>query len=240
MSFLVIPILLLCCNDESGISSERDNATKIEQLRKGILGKWTFEAKNLRTEDNRSLIEFLRDSTFIVKLSKGQVFSGKYSIVGPSEISLENFGEISDIVLQEDKINFKLLYEKQIVVVNANKVNTLTEEEKTQLLCRKWQFTNQEDGRDSANAIDRAFTTFFDSGTYVTEIYTKNSQQGWTETWNWKWHSTMNDRIVYWKGDDKIEEDKKYMIIRELTPSILKTTESKFWGVRNYVFLPAN
>lgn len=240
MFCLMLPLVLLSCIADDSIRADQNNTAKIEQLRKDILGKWTFETKNLRTTDNSSLIEFLKDGMFLVKLSNGQVFSDKYSILGPSEIALDNFGEISNILLQEDQINFKLIYEKQVVPVNANRINSLIEKEKTQLLCRKWQLTNQEDGRDSANAIDRAFTTFFDSGTYLTEGYSKTSQQGWTETLNWKWHSTMNDRIVYWKKNDKIEEDKKYMIIRELTPSILKTTESTFWGLRNYVFIPAN
>jgi len=238
VSSIMIPLLLLSCNAENDIPSEQNDSAKIEQLRKDILGKWVFGSKNLRTTNNNSFIEFLKDTTFVVSLGSEKMYSDKFTIVNTSEISLENFGKVENILFKDDEINFGLSYAGQKVVVNANKTVAFDDSAKTQLLSRGWEMTDQEDGKDTVANVGRSFITFSSSGTYKIEVHSEGGTRHVTGNYNWKWHSTISNRIVYWHDRGEIDEDNRYMIIRELTPTSLKTTESNFWGLRNYVFIP--
>lgn len=239
--FLIVPIALLSCIAENTIDAESREPVSAEVLKSEILGRWTFDGENLKSLSENSFIEFSNPNTFVLSLRGEKFVSGKFSVDNSSTISLGDLGRIDKIVLSPGNVEFTLSYDNKSVSLKGNRTTVNNSDDKTALLCRKWLMTNQEDGKDTLGGfVDRSLLTFSNSGTYLIEAYTNGNQAPAVISWNWKWHSTLSDRIVYWREGNEIEEDKKYIIIRELTQDTLKITESNVYGLRNYVFTVVN
>lgn len=199
-----------------------------------------------RSQDNGPIktgfIEFLSDSTYTIYDSEGNYFTGKFEAKDGTTISLANLGTLSGINFAQEKINFKLTYtsNSKSITVTANKVKDVPTGDKAKLLGRKWYITHEEDGQtlfeeeveiyDDNDKLVEAFIPDSISvlmspyGTYVVQIL-KNGVLKKATIVNWKWHSTKTDRFIYWVYDIPADEEDDYVIIRELTQDILKTTE---------------
>jgi hypothetical protein len=183
---------------------------------------------SLPTPSNTGFIEFLSGNTYIIYDNFGAFFSGKFEVKDGSSISLAGFGSISEIRFNDQKINFKINYAAsgKSIEVMANKAAEIAATDKTKLLCaHTWYVTDDEDGKSLVgNTIDRATILFSLSGTYLVQFF-KSGKLVEAKVANWKWHTTDPNKIVYWWDDDLPNENTDYVLLRELTNSILKTRE---------------
>jgi hypothetical protein len=194
--------------------------------------------------DKTGFIEFLSDSTYMLFDAAGNYITGKFQATDGKTISLKDFGTLSEITFAQEKINFKITYSSnnKSITISANKAQPIPESEKAKLLSRKWYLTHEEDGHvifeEEAEIYDdegNVTSTFFpdslnfimsSSGTYVVETFEKGHLKQ-AQMANWKWHSTLTDRFVYWWYDVIEDEDRDVVIIRELTKDVFKATE--YW-----------
>jgi len=238
--FIVNTLLFFSCAQNDDIENGQDEHLKTEQLRKDIIGKWKFDSNDLRVTGDDSYIQFTADGIYIVNNGEKNLATDKFLVTGPDKVSLNNFGSVQNIKISDGAATFELLHNGKNLSISAKREIVLPESERTEMLSRKWKMLNIENGVDTLALVDSSFVTFIKSGTYLTEAFVGPKNNGpLVTTLNWRWHSTLSDRIVYWRAGTEIDEDKNYIIIRELSDDTLKITESNFWGLSRYTFKSA-
>ncbi|WP_115833140.1 hypothetical protein [Dyadobacter luteus] len=234
-------ILLGACSKDTAPQPEQPAIEKTKaELSTEILGKWTLGLESVRTLAETGSIEFLADSTFIYQeLNKNGVV-GKYLVVSGNEITLANNGKVSGISIEGTKLSGSVTWNANTVKVSGDKVSIAITGSKTELLARAWTLTKFEDGyilNDNDLGADKINVIFSKAGTYFGQ-FLAGTHIVEEANMNWKWHSTKSDRLVYWETGSQVNEEKNYVIIRELTSSILKTTEYTDGEETNFTFIP--
>ncbi|UYQ94326.1 hypothetical protein MKQ68_04375 [Chitinophaga horti] len=212
---------------------------KAADSKSGLFGK-RGNAQGKEASAIVSFVEFLSDSTFLVVDAMGATFKGSFTAKDSTTIDLKDFGTISGISFTEGKINFKLTYKDQQIVVAANKAPQIAADDRNKLICRTWYLTKEEDGGDAfegdavyddngeiigyENVPDSITFQATLSGTYMIQFFA-NKQLLDADVANWKWHASANT-FQYWWGNQEPSEDENLVIIRELTKDVLKITES--------------
>jgi hypothetical protein len=184
-------------------------------------------------------IEFLSDSSYFIYDAAGNVFSGQFSPKDSTSISLGAFGSISNISFAEKNIGFLLTYNGgKTLTIEANKAEPIVMDDRSKLLCRTWYVTKEEAGEallgwefeynDNGHVdsvyIDSVGIQLTGSGTYIVQTFSKKVVQS-AEMANWKWDATKSDRFLYWWGNDVPNPETDFVTVRELTSSVLKTSE---------------
>ena len=212
---------------------------------------------------NTGYIEFLSDSTYLIYDSEGHLFQGKFNAVTGDSISLGKFGSLGGIKLADNKLDFKLYYAagSKTVVISGNKAPAITADSRTALLCRSWYLTNADYGSTiigSTNeyynestqqyesfTVDSLSFVITTSGTYIVQEFEKGILKT-ADVANWKWHSSIANRFVYYWDDQPVNEDEDYILIRENTTGVLKLSEfyddngDNIVDEFKYLLLPAN
>ncbi|WAC12402.1 hypothetical protein [Dyadobacter pollutisoli] len=240
LQILVVFALATSCSKDHELP-DPDDLSGNEKLQTDILGKWIVETSSGRTMTDNAFLEFLSDSSFIIYSITDTTVTGTFKVTSNTEISLANFGTMSEIKITQDKISFKLAFSGKWLAISAVKSTLVDASDKTKLLSRSWSLTTDESGAillDNDLGADKATVLISASGTYFAQFLSKGhaveSAMG-----NWKWHSTKTDRFVYWEDGEPINEETNYMIIRELTKDILKTTDPQPDGTFEYfVYIP--
>ena len=215
------------------------HVSKSTDLKKDIIGKWVFQSKDSKKLLEETFIEFFDNDTFIFYDSTGLVFMDKYSTLSESEISVKSSVEIKSIDLSSKDLRFQMTHSGKKSTIIANKVKSVDGSEKTKLMSRHWQMLNNSDAKDTLAVIERSTALFSNSGTYFILAYQKDSKTPIVTKLNWKWHSKIPDRIVFWRDGDKIQEERKYITIKKLSETSLSFSEfndSRDKGERNYEF----
>lgn len=233
-SFVVSVLLLVflsACSDDHTTDPGPETNPDTEKLQKSIVGKWVVESRSGRTMAQTAFIEFLSDSTFVLYNVTDTLVQGKFNATSGTDVSLEKFGSLSEIRFAQNKISFKLTYANNILTISANKVDAVESSDRTNKLSGSWSLTADENGVDFFNENNDwgkmvvKITFFFSpSGTFIGQVYAADGLI-LSETRNWKWHSDKADRFVFWEDGAVVNEQKDYVIIRQLTESILKTQE---------------
>lgn len=241
ISCLAIPILLLSCISDNVISSGEDQEALIKVKRNGLIGKWKFEDKGFRvTQQANAYLQFFQDDSYVLAKSNGNVISGSYYFKNLNEIIVENFGLINNLVINASQASFHFVSEGKEGSMNARKAEELSNDDKTNLLCRKWKMLPVENGKDSLGPfVDSSFVTFYNDGSYITECYTNGRIRPLKFNYFWAWHPTLTDRFVYWANNRERDDNKYYTIAREVTTDELKFSESRLTGLFSYTFQPA-
>jgi hypothetical protein len=238
-TFLFVNVLLLSCTKDHDIEP-KPNDTEKSQLQTSIVGKWTVESRSGRTTADNAFLEFLTDGTCIIYNIADTLVTGKFEATSGTEINLAKFGTLTEVKFEQGKVNLKLAYSGKKLTITAGKVAIVDSSDKTKLLSRNWSLTKEENGADffvSGLGVDKVTVLFSASGTYLVQFSNKG-QLVEAGMLNWKWHSAKADRIVYWEDGTAVNEDKNYVIIRELTKDILKTTEYPNGQLSNLVLIP--
>lgn len=237
---LCLALLFACSKDKDPDPGQPVIEKTKEQLSAEILGKWTLGLASARTSADIGSIEFLADSTFIYQeLSKNSVV-GKYLIVSGNEVTLAKNGKVSGVTIDGTKLSGSVTWNAATMKVSGNKVSTVVTGSKTDLLARAWTLTKLEDGNllnDNDFGADKLNVIFSQAGTYLGQ-FLAGANIIEEANMNWRWHSTKPDQLVYWETGSPVNEERDYVVIRELTGSILKTTEYRDGEQSNYTFIP--
>jgi len=191
---------------------------------------------------NTGYIEFLSDSTYLIYDSAGRFFQGKFNAVTGDSISLGKFGSLGGIKLADGKLDFKLYYSgsSKTVTISANKAPAITADSRTTLLCRSWYLTNVDAGgtiigstgeyynestqQYESFTIDSLGFFITTSGTYIIQQFEKGILKS-ADVANWRWHSSIANRFVYYWDNQPVDEENNYVVIRENTTAELKLSE---------------
>ncbi|CAG5019026.1 hypothetical protein DYBT9275_06133 [Dyadobacter sp. CECT 9275] len=236
----IFPIWLLSCITSDGVSVAPDEGTKVESLKKAIIGKWEFQTENLRILGGKSWIELRGDSSYTLhSIASKSVITDKYAVVSSSEITLNSFGKIANFKDNGKGITFELYSNSKKVASGANRVAAIDTTEQTTLLCRYWNMLSEEAGIDSVRNVGKSTVQFYDTGIYVIRSGLTTSGTSYAGlTMHWKWHPEIANRIIYWYTADRIDPNKYYYDIHQLTETSLKITESNYWGLFKFNFTP--
>jgi hypothetical protein len=248
LSFLFSLLLLAFingCSKDNSIEPKQETDAEKSKLYTSVIGKWVLETSpNQRTTSENAFLEFLSDSTYIVYNISETLVQGNFNATSGTSISLENFGTLSDIKFTRNKIGFKLTYSNKTLTVSASKAAAVDATGQTQLLSHLWSLTVDEDGKEILGntnnnwdkEITKATLRFTAAGSYITCLYS-GDELLYADVFNWKWHSTKSDRIVYWSESEPVNEEVNVSIIRELTATTLKVSdygEDEVWS--NFTF----
>ena len=223
---ITFPVMLSSCVYDN-ITTSIDHVNTIETLQKNIVGKWEFDESSGKTLNNDSFIEFTNHGTFIYKDASDQPATGTYIVTDYDEIYLKDFGSFTHVKVVDSFLSFTIVSNQKSVKMSARKASFLEKEDKLKLLCQKWEMLPVERGIDSLSYLDRSLLTITSSGTYMTESEHYASASKYITISQWKWHSTIDDRIVYWNEWEGIKENQIYIVIRELTETSLKITDHR-------------
>ncbi|TDE08288.1 hypothetical protein [Dyadobacter psychrotolerans] len=237
-------LLFQSCSKDSKDMPQPETPNEKGKLQSDIVGKWIIQSSSGRTTADEAFLEFLSDSTFLVYNVSQTLATGKFNAISATEISLDKFGSIKEIKISQDKISLKLTYSAKTLTITANKSAAVDTSDKTKLLSHLWSLTADQDGASILTnnsqwekPVDKVTFLFTSSGTYLAQIFSKGEVFE-SQTINWKWHSTKSDRLVFWTMGSTLNEERDYVIIRELTTSTLKTLE--YHKDDNGVDQPAN
>ena len=210
---------------------------------------------------NTAYIEFLSDSTYMIYDSEGHFSQGKFNAVAGDSISLGTFGSLGGIKLADGKLDFKLYYAagSKSVTLSANKAPAVSTDSRTALLCHPWYLTKEDYGgtligsedeyynettqQYEAYTIDSLSFVITTSGTYIVQTFQKGVLKT-ADVANWKWHSSIANRFVYYWDDQPFDEANDFVVIRENTTAVLKLSEFEDDGNQGtnelkYTLLPA-
>ncbi|CAG5003312.1 hypothetical protein DYBT9275_03125 [Dyadobacter sp. CECT 9275] len=237
----IFSVWLLSCIASDDVSVEPDEGTKVEVLKRAIIGKWEFQTENLRIMGGKSWIELRGDSSYTLNsMASKKVITDKYTVVSSSEIALSSFGKIANFKDNGNEITFDLYSNDKRIASAANRVAAIDTTEQTALLCRNWNMLSEEAGIDSVRNVGKSTVQFYQTGIYVIKSgagTTAGSSYGGL-VMHWKWHPEIANRIIYWYTADRIDPSKYYYDIHELTESSLKITESNYFGLFKFNFEP--
>ncbi len=230
--FLLSVLIWSCSKKADDVGPEPDKESSKITLQSDIIGKWMIEVPNARKAEKGAFIEFLSDSTYIIYNLTPSIVTGKYKATSNTEITLDKFGTASEVKIAQGKVSFKIVYSGTTVLLSAIKSSPVDASDKTRLLAHYWSLNNEGDaalifeGTDDlyGKQIEKLTIRFSPSGTYMIELFNKGAVFR-SEMSNWKWHSTKADRFVFWSGNEKVDEEKNFILIKELTDKVLKTTE---------------
>lgn len=193
-------------------------------------------------ESTVGYIEFLSDSTYLLYDSEGRFFSGKFRAQTGDSILLGSFGALGGISFSNGTLHFKVYYNAgaRSVTITANKAAAVAANERNAPLCRNWYVTREEDGEALFGddeyydetlheyvpyTLDSLTLRMTSSGTYITQSFDDKGILRDVEVGNWKWHSTQPDRFVLFWDDEAPDEENDFLIIREVSSSVLKLQE---------------
>jgi len=249
--FFGLTVFVSCKKNDD--STGNPPPTDSPSLYETAVGKWEVTSISGRSQqpitsskvqDDPSVtsIEFLSDSTYIVEMSDSTVTTGSFTVTDSTSITLGNFGNLTQIKITGEKINFQITYDGSTLSVSANKAAEIPDSDKTKLLCRTWLLTHELSG-DSAyldeDGVDKITILFSNTGTYLTQ-YLKQGVVIDAQMAHWKWHPTIPDAIVDLAGDDT--SDDNYLLITELTNSSFKFSytweDDNTFEEFNYVLIP--
>ena len=270
--FFGISVFVACKKDDTGSTQPPPVPVSLQEA---IVGKWEIHpvAARLKQNSNNSPVshkiqepsqvlslEFLSDSTYIVVMSGNEVLTGKYNVSDSAVIDLSGFGHLSEIKIAGNAMDFKLSSNGTVIVISANKAETIPLTDNTRLLCRNWYLTQAESGEavygEGPVASDKVTILFSAAGTYLVQFSSDDTLHS-AEIANWKWHPTLSDTFVFWWFDEEPAND-NYVTITELSSSSLKMQESHtdyeyhydgegnitstdtFTVTAKYVLIPAN
>ena len=233
-----------CSKDDKKIEPEPENPAGTGTLQTDIIGKWIVSSISGRTTADGAFLEFMADSTYIIYNITEDIAIGKYVSDSDKSAKLQGFGEITGISLSQDKITCTLTSSAgRKFTIAAAKAQEIGTDDRTRLLARNWALTSEEDGgllltsdSDPTVKFDIDFT-FSASGTYLV-TYKFQGQIDPGVKGNWKWHSTAQDRIVYWLDGEQINENQN-MLVRTLTANMLKLTDKNDVGDFNMTLKPS-
>lgn len=236
---ILLPFFEISCMSDVG-SEIVDTPS---QIRNKIVGKWALSDKNFRTSTNENgYVHFFEGGDYVLAGSLGVVSTGNYEIKEDGNVRLGAYAVISNLKVDKEKVGFTITVDGKTTDVSGAKIHVLTQTEISSLLSRKWKMLPAENGKDSLALVSKTYVTYNLSGTYDIETYTfdrDNSSPPLSLRRNWKFHDTLPDRFVYKQSNSTIYGDHDFTIIRELTPDMLKITESHYYGISNYTFVPA-
>jgi len=206
-------------------------------LASAINGKWIIDANShvsSRSQEAAQLssIEFFNDSTYLVSISSGEVFAGKYDITDSSEVNISELGTLTDITIEGDTLLFKLSTEAGTILITANKAPEITDSDSTRLLCRNWKlqgttFSPATFGW-SAEYNRNVYLRFYKSGTYLIDVHLQDTLPI-LHSGDWNWHPTRPGTYTYtWYNYPYYGVVTGNGIITELSTSSLKITDSYY------------
>lgn len=208
-------------------------------LFEALQGKWNINNSTGRTaeqvtsgkiqgEKKLVSLEFLGDSTYIISLDNGEVYSGKIKINDSTTINLSQLGMITNIKFSgESSVSFNLSFDGwESLTIVTTKAQQIAETTQTALICRKWEITTKDTGQAVFNLYGTKeyplYLLFTKSGTYCLEYYNLLTNTiFYVRTTTWKWHPSKPDTFLYlYEGKDS------EVTITELTDHSLKMEET--------------
>ncbi|HTN05918.1 hypothetical protein [Agriterribacter sp.] len=270
--FFGISVFVACKKDDTDSTQPPPASVSLQEA---VVGKWEIHPAVARLKHNSNnppvshkiqepsqvlSIEFLSDSTYIVVMSGNEVLTGKYNVSDSAVIDLSGFGHLSEIKIAGNAMDFKLSSNGTVIVISANKAETIPLTDNTRLLCRNWYLTRAESGEEvygeGPGAPDKITILFSAAGTYLVQFSSDDTLHS-AEIANWKWHPTLSNTFVFWWYDEPADED-AFVSITELSSNSLKIQESHtdyeyhydgegnitstdtFTVTTQYVLIPAN
>jgi hypothetical protein len=226
--FALLAMISLACTKDHVVIPDPETPSETLKLQTKVLGKWLVELTGGRTTSSNAFMEFMSDSTYIIYNITETVGVGHYEAVSEESLKLEGFGTISAIQFDQTKISCVLSVPNKDISITGIREAEVMLDERTKLFARSWALTNLEDGgplltsdEDPNIKFDMDFV-FSANGTYLNVLKYKGEVSPGV-TGNWKWHSTLSDRVVWWRDGEAIDENQN-LLIRELTPNFLKLT----------------
>lgn len=235
--FLAATIFFASCKKDGAPSPTPDPDTE-PTLFDAIQGKWNINnsvgrttkpvaSSKIQGEKVLVSLEFLGDSTYIISLDNGEIYSGKIKINDSTTINLSQLGIISNIKFSgESSLSFDLSFDDGgSLMVVTTKAPEIAETAETALICRKWEITS----KDTGQAVFNFYGTkeyplhllFTKSGTYYLEYFNSLTNAIFNvRTTTWKWHPSKPDTFLY-----LYEGKESEVTITELTDHSLKMQE---------------
>ncbi len=227
-------------------------------LFESIQGKWNINAPASRIsapktsgkiQEEKTLVslEFLSDSTYIVTLNNGEMYSGKIEINDSTTINLYQLGIITDIKFTgETSLSFNISSDGWgSYTVVTTKAPVIPETSETALICKKWDITATDRGPATFGFYGGFGDThlhllFTKSGTYYVKTFHLDTVYN-VHSCTWKWHPSKANTFIY-TNEGKDSE----VTITELTDHSLKMEEdyTDSWSQQSvhqkYSFVPAD
>nr|WP_121271678.1 hypothetical protein [Pedobacter schmidteae] len=221
-------------------------------------GKFARTSYTANVVAKTGFIEFLKNNTYLVYDADGNYFTGTFDVRDGQTIDLAGFGTINEIKFTQEKIDFIVNYTAQNkkLTISANRAVSIPLTERTELLTGKiWSVTGEEKGQatffnapiDIQNSqdgsilltswVDKITFLFSSSGTYSIHFYYQNKLLA-VNMFNWKWHSTDANKLVYWGYSETVDED-QFEVIREITKDVLRWSNFDDGKEAKYVMRPA-
>ncbi len=234
-------LIFSCKSNEDPDPKDGDPYLTAAELQKAVLSKWSLDAPSAKTlAAGKGFIEFLGNNNFIFFDGVKSTVTGKFNAKADGKITLENFGELTELKPKNGAITFKLTSGGKTSAFSGNKVEVIsTYPDRTKTLCQSWVITNQLDGafyydeEETGVKIDKATVFFSPNGTYLFQIFYKNVVLD-SSVMNWKWHATFPDRIQYWE-EGGIPSEGRYLHVNALSEKELKIIDHN--GVNSESFV---
>ncbi len=221
-------------------------------------GKLATTSNTANVIAKTGFIEFLKNNTYLIYDAEGNYFTGTFNVRDGQTIDLAEFGTINEIKFTQEKIDFIANYTAQNkkLIISANRAVSIPLTDKTTLLTGKiWSVTGEEKGQETffnapidiqnpkdgsilmTSWVDKITFLFSSSGTYSIHFYYKNKLLA-VNMFNWKWHSTDANKLVYWGYSETVDED-QFEVIREITKDVLRWSNFDDGKEAKYVMRPA-
>lgn len=202
--FSVVIFAYACGKDDQAVQKPQKPEEPVT-LTSAIVGKWTIgSATNVspKTQDESKIlfIEFFKDSTYIVSISSGEIYTGKYGLTDTTKINISELGTLSDIKIEGEKLNFMLSTRDGAILIIANKVPEISESEETNKFCRTWKLVSENwspvtFGWSGENK--HAHLRFSNSGTYLFTVRTLQDSVADIRSGNWNWVPALPNSYQY-------------------------------------------
>jgi hypothetical protein len=226
---LLLSTLIFTSCSKTDHSPEPEKPVENSTLQTDLVGKWVVASMNGRATAEAAFLEFLADSTYIISSITEKIEIGKYLSVSDKSAQLDGFGEVTRVAFSQGKITCLLSSSAgRQITITAVRTPEVATDNRTKLLARAWALTSDEDGEklltsdsDPNVKFDMDFI-FSAAGTYLV-VYKFQGQIEPGVKGNWKWHSTDQDKIVWWREGDLIDENQN-LVLRTLAADLLKIT----------------
>lgn len=192
-----------CKKEQAAILPEPGKPTEPVVLSSLIVGKWNIGSsvsRKLEEQEAMLSIEFFEDSTYIVAMSSGSIYTGKYGITDTTNINIAELGTFSDIKIEGEKLNFRFSAQGGSILITANKAAEIPAGDGTTKICRTWQLVSENWSPFTFGWSGEQWDVrarFSSSGTYLITVHSLQDSLADVRSTDWKWSPSASNNIQY-------------------------------------------